>query len=148
MYVLELHPERNTFPLESMESSVERIEDVPTPRLALFDVDGRSIVLGRNPETNMRTQNLSRTVCEIFVHVGYMGLLHPPHCTMRMKLLRPDPFIPVRHNGTSLVLDDNDFVVLENGDRISLLGEQFEYVVELKHIFTSDENENYSNIRT
>ena len=68
---------------------------------------------------------------------------------MRMRLLRPDPVMPVRRNGISLVLDGNDFVVLENGDRISLLGEQFEYVVELEHVFCpSDENENVSNIRT
>ena len=75
MYVLELHPVRNTFSLECMHSTVESIEDVPTPRLALFDVDRRSIVLGRNPETCITNENLSRTVCEIIVHVGHMGLV-------------------------------------------------------------------------
>ena len=83
--------------------------------LCLTSIEGLSFLVATQKPTLPINENLSRTVCEIIVHVGHMGLSHPPHCTMRMRLLRPDPVMPVRHNGTSLVLDGSDFVVLENG---------------------------------
>ena len=116
-----------TFPPLAI-SATARQRGLPDPVLVESDPPAAPIVIGRGPTTAIVGDRVSRTICRIGLcrHPGSLA----PHATVLLEVQTPQN-ADIRHNGQSLVLDQNDVVVLEHGDRISLFGDFFEYVVQL-----------------